>query len=487
MVSPARWLTSTGSDHGGDVCGHELSDAGIEPTEFSDSSNSWPYGIETTASRRRSAYCTRCSSVPSWLADSSAGKVLPVKRRFSWYLSPTGEELQSIWDSATLSVDANVLLDLYRHHDEARDRILDALRFFSGRLWLTNQAAQEFIRNRTTVIANTAAEYKEAERTLKELEKALTHARDTLKGNRLVPDSVPAALEEGTLATTTAVATAIEAARVSRPDFLKNDPILEAVLELFDNAVGDPPSEEAEKQLRTEAQRRRDKKIPPGYKDAHKEGAQADGDYLLWNEVLQRAKTTERPVILVTSERKEDWWEVHNGKRVGPRRELLEEAHRVAGQRILIVSTDLFVERVATRRGQKVSQAVLFEIREASHRRPRLADKRRDDMADIVQAAVEDLAPTLADKEPVCDLIAETNASGYYPDEINVTSVGDLDLESAEAAFEATIHFSGDQHDDRMWCGDGITAKLEGTVHFDGNEWVVKDDFEVSADIDHHE
>lgn len=409
-----------------------------------------------------------------------------VRHRFSWYLPPTEQELESIWDSATVSVDANVLLDLYRHHGEARDRILDALRFFSGRLWLTNQAAQEFIQNRTTVIANTTAEYKAAEQTIKQLEKALAEARDALRGYRLLPNSVPVALEEGTLAATAAAAAAIDAAKMSRPDLLRTDAILQSIFALFDNAVGDPPSEEEEEKLRKEAKRRRENRIPPGYKDSQKEGARADGDYLLWHEVLQRAKTTERPVILVTSERKEDWWEIHNGKRIGPRRELLEEAHLVAGQRVLVLATDLFVERVAYRRGQEVSQAVLFEIREASQWH-RSTDKEWNDLEQIVQAAVEDLASDLTEQEPICDLIAETNASDYHPDDIAITKIGDLDLETAEVSFEASIHFSGDQHEDRMWCGHAITATLAGVVRFDGSEWIVKDDYEISGEIDHGE
>jgi len=41
-----------------------------------------------------------------------------MRRRYGWYLPISQEELQAIWDSATVSVDANVLLDLYLHHPE---------------------------------------------------------------------------------------------------------------------------------------------------------------------------------------------------------------------------------------------------------------------------------------------------------------------------------------------------------------------------------
>src|SRR5690606_25847743 len=113
-----------------------------------------------------------------------------MRKRFSWYLPPSPEELATIWSRALVSVDANVLLDLYRYHGEVRTQILDALRYFEGRLWLTNQAAEEFIRNRTAVISKTSAEYDSANKLLKEFDKSLTHLRDALRGNRLVPDTV---------------------------------------------------------------------------------------------------------------------------------------------------------------------------------------------------------------------------------------------------------------------------------------------------------
>lgn len=408
-----------------------------------------------------------------------------MRRRYGWYLPLSAADLQAIWDCATVSVDANVLLDLYRYHDEARNRILGALQHFKGRLWLTNQAAEEFIRNRTTVITKTSAEYETAKTAIKGLEEAVVQARDTLRGHRLVPGSVPEVLERAVLAATRDAAAAVDGAKTSHPDFLKEDPILAAVFDLFDEAVGDAPSAEERESLGQEAKRRRDERIPPGYKDSQKDAQRADGDYILWHEVLTRAKQTQRPLILVTSERKEDWWEIHSGSRVGPRRELIEEAHRVSGQRVLILGTDRFVERVAEQQGEQISQGVLFEIRQVSQQRA--VKDQQSELEEIIAAAVETLANDLLDEDAVCSLIAETNASGYYPDMVEVTMVGDLDLGSTEVDFEARVHFSGEQDEDNVWHGHAINATLRGKVHFDGEEWVVHDDYKVTADIEHDE
>ena len=70
-----------------------------------------------------------------------------MKKEFSWYFPISEDEIDSIWKSGLLTVDANVLLDLYRYHESTRNSLINSLKEFKGRLWLSNQAAEEFIRN----------------------------------------------------------------------------------------------------------------------------------------------------------------------------------------------------------------------------------------------------------------------------------------------------------------------------------------------------
>lgn len=72
------------------------------------------------------------------------------------------------------------------------------------------------------------------------------------------------------------------------------------------------------------------------------------------------------PVILVTSERKKDWWEEISGKTIGPRPELLKEAREVSGQRILIYQTERFLEHALQRFKQPVNETAIEEIRAVS-------------------------------------------------------------------------------------------------------------------------
>ncbi len=108
-----------------------------------------------------------------------------------------------------------------------------------------------------------------------------------------------------------------------------------------------------------------------------------------------------------------------------------------------------------------------------------------DDAEPTIERAVHEFAHTLTDFEPISSLIAETNASGFYPDEIEIVSVDDFDFEDASIGFSARLHFAGEQHEDKMWHGDSIMATLDAKVYFDGEEWVVGDDYTLKADIEH--
>jgi hypothetical protein len=101
-----------------------------------------------------------------------------------------------------------------------------------------------------------------------------------------------------------------------------------------------------------------------------------------------------------------------------------------------------------------------------------------------VLSALEGIQYDLIDDDIVSSAMAETNASGYSPDDIEVLSMGPLDVATVTAPFEATVHFTGEQECERMWLGTAITARISGTIRYDGEGWEVEE-FEVdSAEVD---
>ena len=339
-----------------------------------------------------------------------------MKKRFGHLLPMTEDEVEAIWREGILTVDANVLLDLYRYHQETQNALIVALRGFAGRLWLSHQAASEFVRNRARAAAAVGKELTDAESDLSALEAAVKQATDNLQGRRPVARDVGQKLKQDVHAALRVAKAAIQDIRTRHDDGASKDAVLDDVLALFDGCVGTPPPDSDLADLHIDAERRIKLKVPPGYKDAEKDDSNAHGDFLVWHQVLQETKNREKPLILVTSERKDDWWLRAHGKTLGPRHELLDEAHRITGQRVLIYQTDFFVERATKRAGGTISAFVRNDIR---------APRNDQELQDIITSAVEDLAHELPDiAGPINNLISETYASGWPVDWAAATECG---------------------------------------------------------------
>ena len=207
--------------------------------------------------------------------------------------------------------DANVLLDLYRYHENTRNSLLTCIESFKGRLWISRQAAQEFFRNRFKVIVSSSKGFNQATDELIKLRKAVSAATEQLQGNRLLSTEISGKLGDELTGALDKATGSINEASSKHPNYLLSDPILDTLLTLFAGAVGDPFSEDQIKALRPEADTRRKNKVPPGYLDEDKDADRPFGDFFLWRQILDHAKKIGQPMLFVTSERKDDWWERH--------------------------------------------------------------------------------------------------------------------------------------------------------------------------------
>lgn len=404
-----------------------------------------------------------------------------MKMQFGHLLPLAEEEVEAIWKEGTLTVDANVLLDLYRYHRETRGALIQALRGFEGRLWLSHQAALEFVRNRARAAAAVGKELAEAVGDVNALESALKKAADDLRGRRPLPREVGQRLKADVDAAIRSARVAIEELRTRHVDRASTDAVLDDVLSLFDGCVGGPPAGDELDEIHREAERRIKEKIPPGYEDAKKDGVNVHGDYVLWHQVLQQAKSSSKPVILVTSERKEDWWERTHGKTVGPRHELLEEARRIAGQRVLIYQTASFIERAVGPLHGWMAALVLDDIRP-------------EDLEDVTAAAQIELdeimnesIARLGDEFIASDaslrrLVAETKVNGWRVHDVEVPSIELVDNAFAQLEFTAVAHYTNWAVEDPR-VGPEIRVLLRGTIAFKNGAWVITEHEVENAEI----
>ena len=242
-----------------------------------------------------------------------------------------------------------------------------AFRNLKARNGFRTKRATEFFRNRAKVIISSEKAFKQAHDETEKLSASLAAAVNQLKGNRIIPSTLAIELENGVSPSISLAQSKITEAKENYPKFLQDDPILNQLLALFDGAVGDDFAEEDKKKHEEQAEQRKKDKIPPGYLDDGKDEDRPYGDYYLWLQVIEHAKAEDSPVVLVTSERKKDWWEEISGKTVGPRPELLKEAREVSGQRILIYQTERFLEHALQRFKQPVNETAIEEIRAVSN------------------------------------------------------------------------------------------------------------------------
>lgn len=153
-------------------------------------------------------------------------------------------------------------------------------------------------------------------------------------------------------------------------DRFHSDDITDKLVKLLDGRVGDPYSDDQLSEIFKCGLKRYEDKIPPGFEDLGKvkdpktvaEKRRVFGDLIVWKQTIDHAKTSAMPVILVTDDRKEDWWYIPKGKTVGPRPELIEEFHRATGQSILLYNPESFLKYAKEHLKAKISRATIGEV-----------------------------------------------------------------------------------------------------------------------------
>ncbi|MFD8915590.1 PIN-like domain-containing protein [Streptomyces sp. NPDC059575] len=246
-------------------------------------------------------------------------------------------------------IDSSVLLDLYRVTPTARREMIDSVLTIEENIWVPHQVALEFHRNRVEAARDQLSFYDE---TCKSLEAARNQALQRLNefANRSALDNS----EKGRLKKPleSAFNIAIERVKSHQEGFdltvgrvLNDDPVLKALAKLLDGKVGQSLPEDEYAKAQVEAARRRDGRIPPGYKDRAKR-TNPDGDYLWWEQTLIKAAEAGKPVLIISNDEKEDWINKRLDFSLGPREELVEEMRRRAGVALRIVNFATFLEVV---------------------------------------------------------------------------------------------------------------------------------------------
>lgn len=281
-----------------------------------------------------------------------------MRKQFPGHYRPTTDEFRQLWDNAEFALDANVLLNLYRYSPTTRDEFLQVLKSLEKRVWVPFRAAEEFQQVRPREIASQAAQY---DSFLKEF--------STLR-NRLSSDSTHPYVSSGLLERLKAVGKDVEEELSKQREdilsLLRNDSIRDQIDGAIGSRVGERSSSDIKSRLENEGPSRFKRQVPPGYKDAGKDERSKFGDLEIWFQILERARMTKRDQILITGDKKEDWWLTVAGSTISPRPELIEECRSYAGVNLHLYTPDSFLERAQHAMKAEVSASTVLEVREKS-------------------------------------------------------------------------------------------------------------------------
>lgn len=287
-----------------------------------------------------------------------------MKELFPGHFKENEENLKKAWSSCIFVFDANILLNLYRYSDETRREFFQLLQKIKNRIWLPHRAAEEYLNNRLSVIDQQERSYDDTANAIETLRRDLDNVRQHPFVSKNTMHQVNKVFE--------LLCNELAANKSTHTKRISSDEIKESISSIFENNVGQPYPKDTLEKIMIEGEERYKQKIPPGFKDSAKtsdndafsEKCRKYGDLIVWNQVLDKAIESKNGIVLVTDDKKEDWWEKFKGRTIGPRPELVKEFRDKANNSFHMYQADRFLELARENLNEKVSDAIVEEIRE---------------------------------------------------------------------------------------------------------------------------
>lgn len=272
--------------------------------------------------------------------------------------------------TSTVVLDTNAILNLYRMKKSARNEYLQVLQKIEARVWIPRQVADEFHKNRLSTVDSHVNSLKGKSETVSESAESFRSAlRDFFKLHSLADgrsSDYLKPLNDSISDIVDSVKREVEEYDLKASDLLSGDPVLARLSSLFDGKVGSGIPAEDLKGAAAEALRRAEEEIPPGYKDVQKNGEKGAGDYFIWREIIDHAKTTKRDILFISTDMKDDWVRKQCGFSIGPRPELVQEMHNLAGVAYHHLPLAIFLSRAADVLEVQVSQDTINQVKDRS-------------------------------------------------------------------------------------------------------------------------
>ena len=281
-----------------------------------------------------------------------------MKSKFPAYHRIHRDDLLARFDECVFMFDACALLDIYRMKKDVTDDVFKVMEHLKEQIRIPYHVAEEYFDNIHEVlntqisnIKNSRTDFSkfiqslEAKRSQPYISKKATYLLGKLKQQ-------------------------VEKDFKEQEDYIMNQLVhgeyQNRMNDLLEGKVLEAFSKEELAEIEKEGDKRREEKIPPGYKDANKSSNRC-GDLINWKEILRFAKDSGKCIVLVSSEQKEDWVLREHGRIICLRYELQKEFYDTIGnnnQLIHFLSLDRFLELAREKDDQVVSEATVNEVKD---------------------------------------------------------------------------------------------------------------------------
>ncbi len=259
-------------------------------------------------------------------------------------------ELKRMFKNAVIAFDTNAILGLYNYSSDVLEDIFGLLTHpdVKDRLFVPYQTAEEFYKNREKVIQKAKKLYTTK---LGAITSAINALHQDINKSHFLGDWIKTA--QSTLQSS------VEALRntydANPVDF---DAVSEMIENIFDDACVGP--ELLDKEMYESMFENRVKyNTPPGITDVNKQNNKS-GDFIIWSELMAKAKSDAVDIIFITNEKKYDWWE--KSIKIRPNNKLLIEFNKKTGQRCFFFHMDAFINLLARELGYKMKDNIRMPL-----------------------------------------------------------------------------------------------------------------------------
>lgn len=278
---------------------------------------------------------------------------------FKGFIGYEDDEFKNLWSDSIFVVDTNVLINFFKYtSSDSTNSLMKVLRYLkdSNRLWIPHQVALEYFFNYEKNMNKQMDAHSEIHQLKNNLADELKQKISKFRSDHpYISVNTNAKLDEylseiEKVGSNLEQTIETEVANMSNPESIHND-----ILSILKGIVGDPYSQNKIDTIETQGVDRYKYSIPPGFKDQTSNKGEFRvygnfkyqllyGDLIMWNQIIDKAKEIEKGIILITEERKEDWWSKSKGKIIRPHPQLIHEFLYKTDKHFYMYRTERFLQ-----------------------------------------------------------------------------------------------------------------------------------------------